>query len=164
MDKQTKLSLEKDFAPKGPIFEIKPGWGGRLKKWIKNNYKRFLTGILIGLIIATGIVLAIKQGRTPVKTQTATMITQVVAKGDSQTLIARKALAEYLSEFSNTSLTSGQKVFIEELLQKEIKGKLVEGTKIEFKIEDIENLIEQSFNLLPSTLEKWEMYAKNVRF
>jgi hypothetical protein len=165
MDMQAKLLLEKDFSPKGPIFEVKPGWGGKLKNWIKANYKRFLTVMLIGFIVATGITLAIKQkNSSKPEAETASTLTQIVAKGDSKTLVARKVLAEYLSQFTTVSLSNGQKVFIEELLKKEAPEKMTEGEKIEFKVQTIKTLIDQSFKLLPSTLDKWEMYARNVKF
>lgn len=157
---------KKEFLMKGPIFETGPGWGARLKSWFTKNFSRIILPSITVIILATGLVLAFEQRSAPLKKENkaAMVITQTVTKGDSKTLIARRVLAEYLIKFPKVSLSNGQKIFIEELLRKEISEKPTEGDKIEFKIQDIEAAIEASLKLLPSTLEKWEMYARNVKF
>lgn len=159
----------------GPVFEFGPGWGVKVKKW----FKKYLIGGNCTLCRATRYVLLfgvlmllfggpqIKLFLNGQKQQaliSETKITETAQLGDSKIKLARRALANYLGKFTDTTLTNGQKVFIETVLSQTITDELKPGTRIGFDFENIKNLIEQSRLLTPSQLQKWEDYAKKVKF
>jgi hypothetical protein len=156
------------YPGSGPVFEAGPGWGKKLNEWFKKNFAKWILPVVGAVIIAAIILNLYKNnpGATATPTVANTnLISQPVQKGDSRTLVARHALAQYLQMNPDQSLTNGQKLFIEEVLRRKIDAKpLAVGTTIEFSVSDIESAISQAKQLAPSTLAKWEIYAKNVRF
>lgn len=152
----------------GPVFDFGPGWGARLGKWWrKNGSKKVLPPIAV-LALMFGLVLTFsnrdKNERAADELQVAT-IGQAILRGDSYTHVARRTIAEYLKSHSTVELTPGQRVFIEEHLWRKVTDQpLVADAEIEFAIADIESLISQAKSLSPATLQKWEEYAKRVRF
>jgi hypothetical protein len=150
----------------GPVFEIAPGWGFKIKKWFKKN-SRVVFPALIGIVLAIGLIAVFRDTGTPEKpvvAQPQNRILEVVGRGDGQVHIARRALADYI-ENSNLGLTPAQKIFIEQVLAEKMGTReMTAGEKIEFSIGDIETAIDRSKNLTPTQLKKWEAYARTVRF
>ncbi len=159
----------------GPVFEFGPGWGAKVKKWIK----KYLFGGHCTLCRATryillfGLMLLIFGGPQlksllDSKKQQALIdenkITETVQSGDSKIKLARHALTDYLGKFSDTTITNGQRVFIETVLSQTITEELKPGILIKLDFENIKTLIEQSRLLTPSQLQKWEDYAKGIKF
>ena len=174
--KSSKHDNRQQTLSGGPVFEFGPGWGAKTKKW----FKKYLFGgdcalcrmtryvLLFGalLLLFGGPQLGSFLGTEKENTElTKAVIVETVQRGDSKTRIARRAVSDYLNGNGELDLTPGQKVFIEANLV-ELLGNttLQTGQIIEFKIEDIANLIHEAEQLSPATRQKWEDYAKKVRF
>lgn len=155
-----KENIENLDRPSGPVFDektIKP------KSW-------YFSLIIILLVLIVGGVLIVKNRFWPKIDESKNrpeniLISQLVERGDSYTLVSRHALAQYLKNHPDQTLTNGQKVFIEEKLRQTVKNvKLTVGLFVQFQIEDIQSAIQQSKELTPIQLEKWNEYAKGVLF
>src|SRR3989344_9472684 len=159
----------------GPVFDFGPGWGVKIKKW----FKKYLIGGDCTLCRATRYVLlfgilvllfggpqirSFLNGQRQQALISETKITETAQLGESKIKLSRRALAGYLDKFTDTTLSNGQKVFIETVLSQTITDELKPGTRIDFDFENIKTLIEQSRLLTPSQLQKWEDYAKSVKF
>lgn len=152
----------------GPVFESKPGWGGKTKNWfIKYLYKLILPIIIVALV---GYGLSTRKGEEPADISLSPtpigndeIIIQEVQRGDSLTVIARRALAEYLGNLKDETLSVGQKIFIENRLSQTITASaLIIGSTIEVKIDDIQSFIEESKQLTQSQLQKWAEFARKA--
>lgn len=170
-----KTGKQPELLTGGPVFEFSPGWEVKIKKW----FKKYILGGNCALCRATryvllfGVVVLLFGGpqiRTFLDGQkqraliSETKITETAQSGDSKIKLARRALADYLDKFTDTTITKGQKVFIETVLSQTITDELKPGTRVDFDFENIKTLIEQSRLLTPSQLQKWEEYAKKVKF
>src|SRR3989344_4231515 len=163
--------MENKYTAPGPIFEPGPGWGEKLKKWSK----KYILGWDCTLCRATrfvlifGIVFLIlaRPGVNPQREQAevdGNLIIETVRPRDGQTHLARRVLATYLEQ-EKIELTGGQKIFIENTLSAKIPEKLIEiGKKITIDAGEIKSAINQSKLLTASQLNKWEKYAKRVKF
>ena len=148
----------------GPVFDFGPGWGFYVKKWLgKYLFKIVLPAIVV--IVAMGIFVSRNEAENGKKTIIPEeTIKIVVLRGDSRALLARKALAEYLKENPQETLTGGQKLFIEEILRQKLTNpKLTVGEVAEFAVDDIKTAITQAEKLTQFQLEAWEEYAKKVK-
>lgn len=155
-----KENIENQSRPSGPVFDEKPN----------KPKSRYFLFIIILLVLAAVGGLAVKTrpwlGNNKNKNQSENIaISQIVEKGDGHALVSRHALAQYLKNYPSQRLTNGQKIFIEEKLRQTVKNvKLVVGQSVRFQIQDIQSAIEQSKELTPFQLEKWNEYAKHVLF
>lgn len=155
-----KENIESLDRPSGPVFD---------KKSAKSK-SRYFSLIIILLVLIVGGVLIVKNRFWPKIDESKNrpeniLISQLVERGDSYTLVSRHALAQYLKNHPDQTLTNGQKVFIEEKLRQTVKNvKLTVGLFVQFQIEDIQSAIQQSKELTPIQLEKWNEYAKGVLF
>lgn len=148
----------------GPIFESRPGWGFYVKRWFgKYFFKIILPAVVIIIIIS--IYISPKSTENGKETITPNETIKImVLRGDGPALAARRALAEYLKS-SPEELTAGQKIFIEEILRQKITDQvLIVGDQVKFTFDDIGTAIEQSKQLTEFQLQKWEEYAKKVKF
>ncbi len=75
-------------------------------------------------------------------------------KGDGMTHLARRALANYLEKTPDSTLTSEQKIYIEDYLRKQVGKKSVKiGTTAEFSKSTIQEAIAKSKNLTENQLQ-----------
>lgn len=170
-----KSEKQPELLMGGPVFEFGPGWGVKIKKW----FKKYLIGGDCTLCRATRYVLlfgivvllfggpqirSFLDGQKQKALISETKITETAQLGESKIKLARRALGDYLDKFTSTTLTNGQKVFIETVLGQTIEEELKPGVRVDFDFENIKTLIEQSRLLTPSQLQKWEEYAKKVKF
>lgn len=154
------------------MFEPGPGWGGKLKKW----FKKYAWGgscalcrdtryvLIFGIVV---LLLLMPQINEKKKTLPAIedKINEMVRPKDSQTHLARRITAKYLTQNMESELTAGQKVFIETVLRETIPNKQVwAGNRIEIEVGEIKKTIEKAKTLSASQLEKWEKYAERVEF
>jgi hypothetical protein len=165
-----KSPEQKPKLHNGPIFEAGPGWGGKLRKKInKLSKKRGVMPVIIFLLFAViwisfFKVINLKPTTTENKQASGTAkISETVLAGDNQTKLARRALSDYLTKFSEIKLTNGQRIFIEETLRRNL-GPIEPGTNVELSYRDIQSAITQAQALSKSTLAKWEIYAKGIKF
>lgn len=175
MEKQPILlnQPQEKQLPSGPVFESGPGWGARIKNWLGRNFTKFILPAIILVLIIYGFWTK-KQNNSPEPSVNSTLsitanndtsIAQTVQRGDSPTIVARRALSEYLQKLPNENLTPGQKIFIEDELRKTINpASFKVGAVIEFETKTIDSLIERSKNLTKRQLDQWENYARKVKF
>jgi hypothetical protein len=89
---------------------------------------------------------------------------ETAGKGDSQTKLARRALANYLEKNPDSGLTAEHKIYIEDYLRKHsgFKGGVHIGTSMEFSKDLVNKAIEGSKNLSDKQLENLHKYAVRV--
>ena len=169
-----------DLAISGPVFEIEPGWGGKLSFWLKSHFQNLVLPFSAILILTVGLTLYItKVKNTAVQNQLPSQIVnlgvsnttynEIAQKGQGVTHLARQALASYLAVTTDNGLTSEHKIYIEDLLQKNARGQLGHetlkvGENINFSKVDIEKAIEKSKKLKKEDLENLSKYVKRINF
>ncbi|HRY82235.1 MAG TPA: hypothetical protein P5232_00805 [Candidatus Moranbacteria bacterium] len=96
--------------------------------------------------------------------ETENSFVEAAGKGDSQTTLARKALADFLEKNPDSALTAEHKIYIEDYLRKNAghKGKVLVGTSIEFSKDLIRDGISKSKNLNDNQLKNLHKYAVRV--
>ncbi len=161
---------------KGPVFESQPGWGGRFNKWMGENFTKYVLPLLAALVII--IIIASRDASpqtnanpnvSPSSTVAAmtdeSVMHEQVKAGDSYTLVARRAVSDYVGTMSDSLYTKGQRLYVETQLASKIKKEsLLAGMTIDIKAQDIKDLFEQTKTLTAYQLKRWETYAKNVKF
>jgi len=96
--------------------------------------------------------------------ETETSFIESAGKGDGQTHLARKALANYLEKNPDSTLTAEHKIYIEDFLRKNsgFKGKIFVGTSLEFSKDNIKEAIGSSQKLSDNQLKNLEKYSARV--
>jgi len=96
--------------------------------------------------------------------ETEASFVETASKGDSATVLARRALANYLEKNADSQLTKEHKIYIEDYLRKNVSpGKHVGvGTSIEFSKDTIAKAITQSKTLTPPQLNNLKKYSARV--
>lgn len=96
--------------------------------------------------------------------ETESSLIETAAKGDSQTKLARRALADFLEKNPDSALTAEHKIYIEDYLRKNSghKGRVSVGTSIEFSKDLIKDAISKSKNLNDNQLKNLHKYAVRV--
>jgi hypothetical protein len=95
--------------------------------------------------------------------ETETSFVETAAKGDGSTVLARKALSNYLEKNPDASLTAEHKIYIEDLLRRQVKdGKVKIGDKREFSKDSIAKAIEKSKTLNEKQLKNLQKYSHRV--
>jgi len=112
----------------------------------------------------------ISQQKQPAVEKTATSqetegsFIETAGKGDGQTHLARRALANYLEKNPDSELTAEHKIYIEDYLRKNsgFKKGVHVGTSIEFSKDLVKNAIENSKKLNDKQLQNLHKYAVRV--
>lgn len=95
--------------------------------------------------------------------ETETSFVETAAKGDGSTILARKALANYLEKNPDVSLSAEHKIYIEDLLRRQVKdGRMKIGDKREFSKDSIAKAIEKSKTLNEKQLKNLQKYSQRV--
>lgn len=88
---------------------------------------------------------------------------ETAGKGDGTTVLARRALANYLEKNPDSALTPEHKIYIEDFLRKNVPQKRIYlGTSVEFSKDLIQNAITKSKNLNENQLKNLHKYAVRV--
>lgn len=89
---------------------------------------------------------------------------ETAVKGDSQTKLARRALADFLEKNPDSALTAEHKIYIEDYLRKNSghTERVFVGTSIEFSKDLIKDAISKSKNLNDNQLNNLHKYAVRV--
>lgn len=170
-EQEPKNEVEPKLIQSGPVFESGPGWGAKTKKWLNKYFYRVVLPIIVIALLVYGFKNRPKSNReiglspSPKITASQNVISQEVRKGDSRTLIARRALADYLQTATDVTLSAGQKVFVENKLSQLLANSALKvASNVEIKIDDIQAAITESQRLTKFQLQKWEEFAKKVKF
>ena len=151
----------------GPVFEAEPGWGSKVKSWIKNYLFSIIIPAIILILIAYGLVVRQNSPAFEIPTITPTPgiissdIRTIVTRGDGKMLIARRALTDYFSKFPE-DLTPAQKIFAETVLGNALEGQQKIGDTVVFSLDDIRTALAASNDLSDFQIQKWETYAKKA--
>jgi len=95
--------------------------------------------------------------------ETETSFVETAAKGNGSTNLARRAIANYLEKNPDSSLTAEHKVYIEDLLRRQVKdGRMKIGDKREFSKDMIAKAIEKSKSLNDKQLKNLQKYSHRV--
>lgn len=96
--------------------------------------------------------------------ETENSFVQTAIKGDSQTKLARKALANFLEKNPDSSLTAEHKIYVEDYLRKKVQfnKRVAIGTSIEFQKSLLEEAVAKSKNLNENQLKNLHKYAVRV--
>jgi len=89
---------------------------------------------------------------------------ETAVAGDSQTTLARKALASYLEKNNDSELTAEHKIYIEDYLRKNVdySGGIEVGKQVSFPKTLIEEAINQSKGLSDAELNNLKKYSARV--
>ena len=89
---------------------------------------------------------------------------QTAVKGDGQTKLARKALANFLEKNTDSSLTAEHKIYIEDYLRKKVQTdkQVTVGMSMEFQKSLIQEAIAKSKTLNENQLRNLHKYAVRV--
>jgi hypothetical protein len=89
---------------------------------------------------------------------------ETAGRGDGQTHLARRALANYLEKNPDSALTAEHKIYIEDFLRKNsgFKKGVNVGTSIEFSKDLVKKAIENSKKLSDKQLQNLHKYAVRV--
>lgn len=96
--------------------------------------------------------------------ETESTFIETAGPGDGTTVLARRALANYLEKNQDSSLTPEHKIYIEDYLRKNIshRGGVHIGTSIEFSKSLIQDAIAKSKTLNEAQLNNLHKYAVRV--
>lgn len=96
--------------------------------------------------------------------ETENAFVETAGKGDGSTVLARRALANYLEKNQDSALTAEHKIYIEDFLRKNVshKGSVHAGTSVEFSKDLIQKAIEKSKTLNDRQLKNLHKYAVRV--
>lgn len=90
-------------------------------------------------------------------------ITMTASYGDSLTVLARRATAQYISENDVQNITPAHKIYIEDYLQKRVTNRVVEnGTTVSFSKAQINEAIQSANSLNDQQLRHLDGYVKYV--
>ena len=157
----------------GPVFESGPGWGGRIKTWMRENIVYVIPGvaivILIVVLVAAGgndsdsITSAPTSSPTGVQRPVGTL-SQIVTVRDSYTSVSRRAITAHIGSTAENE-TAGQRLYAETILQSQIRNQPLEvGKTIVFDGTAIDKILSDYNTLFPSQITKWEAMARNIQF
>lgn len=108
----------------------------------------------------------VAQTKEPETTQTksdGSTISQIAAKSEGVTHLARRAVKEYLAS-ANENLSAEQKIYAEDYLKKKIGSKkLAVGEKVEFSTETIKQGIEKAKGLNEKQIKNLSKYVPLVK-
>lgn len=183
---QNPQELQKSLSElPGPIFEAKPGWGGKLANWLKRNFKKKILPIIIVVLVAliswaflikerAGQEKELFKEEEKIEKKEGVVIKEIegkkifkltARKGEGITHLARRALKEYLNENQEAGkdLKAEHKIFIEDYL-KDLHGErfLNLGEELEFSADDIGKAIGEAKNLSENELANLSQYAQLV--
>jgi hypothetical protein len=96
--------------------------------------------------------------------ETESSFIETAGAGNGKTVLARRALANYLEKNQDSSLTPEHKIYIEDYLRKKVafKGSIRVGTSVEFSKDLIQEAISKSKNLNEKQLKNLHKYAVRV--
>ncbi len=193
--RQSELKPEPPQQPPqlpGPVFEPKPGWGGKFSNWWKKNFIKVALPIIIAaVIVAVTIFLRTRQepeqesktqvpGATDqIRTEEQVIVEEITTeegrvesiyraaaqKGEGTTHLARKALKEYLKENSSAGegLRAEHKIYIEDYLKDQHGERFLEiGEELEFSSNDITQAVEMAKSLSENQLSNLSQFVPLV--
>jgi hypothetical protein len=100
---------------------------------------------------------------TATSQETENSFVETAGKGDGTTVLARRALANYLEKNSDPALTAEHKIYIEDFMRKNVPQKRIfAGTSVEFSKDLVQKAITQAKTLNANQLKNLHKYAVRV--
>jgi FtsZ-interacting cell division protein ZipA len=100
---------------------------------------------------------------TPESKETDSSFVETAGRGDSKTVLARRALANYLEKNPDSALTKEHKIYVEDYLRKQTPSKGVAiGSSLDFSKDSIVKAIELSKKLSDKQLKNLQKYSARV--
>ena len=158
--------MEEQNAMPAPVFEAVPGWGGKIKKWLKKNFSGKILPVLAVLVLLAGIAKYLSRpvGESAEKLSLemkAKIISLTVQSGEGIIATSRRALDEYLKHFPEVKLKPEQKLYIDNYFKEKFKGvSWKTGTEAEFLKEEIKQAVDEALVLSETKLDKFRQYLK----
>lgn len=175
----------------GPVFESKPGWGGRFSGWLKKSWLNKLILIAVVAAAVAAVILITRpeevaqvsapgeraeqtiggigepQEETPAVTvqRTGEVFKIKAEAGDGITHLARKVLKQYSNENPSFAgeLSVEHKIYIEDFLKDKHGERHLEiNEELEFSVNDIADGIEQARQLSESQLANLSQFVPVV--
>lgn len=105
------------------------------------------------------------QGEVSTKSTDGTY-TQTAQAGDSLTILARRAMTDYLADNPDSSLTAEHKVYIEDYMRKHVghKGGVSVGSQVSFSSSLISQAVSSSKNLTQYELDYLKKFSAKVGY
>lgn len=147
---------------KSPIFTPRPGWGGKLKNWLKTNgQSKFLPAVSIAvLVVGLFMYLNNKEAQNSPNDLLGQSIEKIAEPRQGLTHLARSAISDYLM-INNIELTAEQKLYAETYLVSILGKKSVSvGEKVVFESDKLSESVEKAKNLTPYQIQEWSKYLK----
>lgn len=160
----------------GPVFEPGPGWGDRVSKWLKRHFFKYVLPVA-AIVAAIGVysfLIAGNEANNGLKGEENKNQEELAARSDEAVKVivepkagfirvARAGLNMYLQNKSDVAsrLTAAHRVFIEqELYNRHKPVSLTVGQTVEFKVSEMEEIINQALALTPAKLQRWQEYVR----
>ena len=147
---------------KSPIFTPRPGWGGKLKNWLRKNGQSKLLPILSVALLVLGL-FAYWNGKDRQTTSddiSAKTIYKVAEPRQGLPPLARAAINDYLTS-NNIELSQEQKLYAETYLVDLVGKRSVSvGETISFEASQLSEVVEKAKALTPYQIQEWSKYLK----
>lgn len=147
---------------KSPIFTPRPGWGGKLKNWLKTNGQPKVLPVASIAILAIGLFVYLngKGNQNPNIDVSAQAIEKIAEPRQGLTHLARSAIYDYLTA-NDVELSAEQKLYAETYLVSILGKKSVSvGEKVVFESDKLSESVEKAKNLTPYQIQEWSKYLK----
>jgi len=151
----------------GPIFEAKPGWGGKIKSWLNKNFNKKILPIVSIAVLLVGIASYFsapkqeKNNKENKNSQLNSAILIIISPGEGIIATSRRALEKYLNEVPEISLKPEQKLYIDNYFKAKFAGtEWKPGKEVAFLKEEIKKAVDEALALSESKLEKFRTYLK----
>jgi len=157
MDNNQPLDL------KGPIFKPRPGWGGKLNNWLKNNFESKILPALAIAAIAVGSYAYLDkntEAQPVVNNGKSETVEKSIQPGQSTTHVVRAIITDYLNK-NGFDLSAPQKVYMETYLVSRLERKIYKtGETLSLKTADLDQAIEKAKSLTSQQIQAWSRYVK----
>ena len=153
----------------GPLFTPRPGWGGKLSKWLGENLYIFIFRLVVLAALFLIVFSLVSAWRTnpPLPSPTPEPLSQnwtfhtAASSGEGMTDLAAWAVDAYLTRHDpQVSLSAVEHIYTVDRLSRLVGWHRLEvGEEIEFDADDIASIIERAYSL-PAQRDAWARFLR----
>jgi hypothetical protein len=150
-----------------PLFQPRPGWGGKLRHWIRENlYLLVFRVLILAAIVLIGTSLvhswrAIKLAQSPSPSPSISPLTvlyeHIAANGVGLTQLAALTLDTYLASHHDLLDTPSHLYAVDALARSAGWRRLIAGEKIVFDTDTLARIVSAAKALTPSQRTAWSL-------